>query len=230
MKKILFPLALLILPILSSAQTANNPFEKYGLKKVMMATSSKGEFEEFHQNKDIVEIGSVFYNTKTKEVIGYIEEEMDADISAPTPAMSIDPLCEKYYWISPYAYCLNNPVRFIDPDGRDVWEIDDQGEIINRIKDKTQDAFYMVAKNDDGNYQRKTGSEGKEIGISFDYGMVTSVQEKNVKTDAGEQKMTMFNITGDDKATQLFEFMANPGVTTNVEWSLDRIGTENVLY
>lgn len=30
----------------------------------------------------------------------------------------IDPLCEKYYSISPYAYCANNPVNRIDPDGR----------------------------------------------------------------------------------------------------------------
>ena len=32
---------------------------------------------------------------------------------------SPDPLCEKYYNISPYAFCNNNPVTFIDPDGRD---------------------------------------------------------------------------------------------------------------
>lgn len=31
----------------------------------------------------------------------------------------IDPLCEKYYSTSPYAYCHNNPVMFLDPDGRD---------------------------------------------------------------------------------------------------------------
>ena len=30
----------------------------------------------------------------------------------------MDPLCEKYYDISPYAYCGNNPVNAIDPDGR----------------------------------------------------------------------------------------------------------------
>ncbi len=32
---------------------------------------------------------------------------------------TVDPHCEKYYWISPYAYCLNNPIRLIDLDGRD---------------------------------------------------------------------------------------------------------------
>ena len=33
----------------------------------------------------------------------------------------MDPLCEKYYSTSPYAYCDNNPVNAIDPDGRYVW-------------------------------------------------------------------------------------------------------------
>jgi RHS repeat-associated protein len=31
---------------------------------------------------------------------------------------TIDLLAEKYYDVSPYAYCLNNPVKYIDPDGR----------------------------------------------------------------------------------------------------------------
>jgi len=31
-----------------------------------------------------------------------------------------DPLAEKYYHISPYAYCLNNPIFYVDPDGREV--------------------------------------------------------------------------------------------------------------
>jgi len=32
----------------------------------------------------------------------------------------MDPLCEKYYNVSPYAYCGNNPVRYIDPDGKKI--------------------------------------------------------------------------------------------------------------
>ena len=31
----------------------------------------------------------------------------------------IDPLCEKYYRVSPYVYCANNPVKLVDPDGKD---------------------------------------------------------------------------------------------------------------
>ena len=38
-----------------------------------------------------------------------------------------DPLAEKYYSISPYVYCVNNPVRHIDPNGMEVsdedWDI-----------------------------------------------------------------------------------------------------------
>lgn len=32
---------------------------------------------------------------------------------------SVDPMAEKYYSISPYVYCSNNPINQIDPDGRD---------------------------------------------------------------------------------------------------------------
>ena len=32
----------------------------------------------------------------------------------------IDPLAEKYYSISPYAYVLNNPLKYIDPNGESV--------------------------------------------------------------------------------------------------------------
>ncbi len=158
-------------------------------------------------------------------------------LDSATPTWTTpDPLAEKYYNMSPYAYCAGNPVRFIDPDGRDIWEINSEGEIINRIKDKTQDAFYMVAKDADGNYQRTqtTDTEGNtiDVGISFEYGTVTGVRTTtvNVKNSYGSitpTKLTTFEMKGDDKATQLFEFMANPSETTNVEWSHAKVGTES---
>jgi RHS repeat-associated protein len=33
---------------------------------------------------------------------------------------AVDPLTEKYYSTSAYGYCLNNPVKYIDPDGKDA--------------------------------------------------------------------------------------------------------------
>jgi hypothetical protein len=103
------------------AQTSKNPFSKLGYKKHISYTSSKGQFEEFHGNPDVVEIGSVYFNTKIKKVVGYVNEEKEnAEVATATSAMSVDPLCEKYYWITPYAYCMNNPVKYVDPDGRVV--------------------------------------------------------------------------------------------------------------
>lgn len=34
--------------------------------------------------------------------------------------MSVDPLAEKYPNINAYAYCAQNPVNLIDPNGKDI--------------------------------------------------------------------------------------------------------------
>ena len=31
--------------------------------------------------------------------------------------LTLDPLANKYYGISPYAFCANTPINFVDPDG-----------------------------------------------------------------------------------------------------------------
>ena len=44
----------------------------------------------------------------------------------------MDPLCEKSYNVSPYVYCHSNPVKRIDPDGKDDFELQKNGQLILR--------------------------------------------------------------------------------------------------
>jgi hypothetical protein len=48
--------------------------------------------------------------------------------------LTIDPLAEKYYSVSPYAYCLNNPVRYLDPTGMDPEDNEWHRDIFQWIK------------------------------------------------------------------------------------------------
>ncbi len=46
--------------------------------------------------------------------------------------LSVDPMSDKYPNISPYAYCMWNPVKLVDPDGKEVdddWYMTKSGEV-----------------------------------------------------------------------------------------------------
>ncbi len=49
----------------------------------------------------------------------------EARYYAPPTFTSRDPLFEKYFWMTPYAYCANNPVKYVDPDGEEIAPIYD---------------------------------------------------------------------------------------------------------
>ena len=103
---------------LQAQHSEGNPFARLGYKADVYTF---GEKEEFHDQEEIVEIGDVLFNTKNNEVVGFAEDtDSLIELKPELQSMSIDPHCEKYYSISPYVYCMNNPVKYIDPNGKDA--------------------------------------------------------------------------------------------------------------
>lgn len=58
--------------------------------------------------------------------------------------MNIDPLAEKYLSISTYAYCANNVVNDVDPNGKDIVYINASGTESHRIKDDKVHSTYIM--------------------------------------------------------------------------------------
>ena len=48
--------------------------------------------------------------------------------------LSVDPMSDKYPNISPYNYCMWNPIKVVDPNGMDTIVFDGNGNFSNRIK------------------------------------------------------------------------------------------------
>ncbi len=74
-----------------------------------------------------------------------------------------DPLAEKYYHISPYAYCAGDPVNLVDSDGMETRVILYNGEyqVIGGILNDDLN-IYEYHMDEDGNYTVR----GESIGLS----------------------------------------------------------------
>ena len=122
MKKLLLFIALFA--GLISLQAQDNPFSEYGYQP-KIATLSNGQFIESFDNDTIVQIGSVLFNTKSKQIIAFVEydtlySEATLEPDIVSRWMSPDPLASEFPSRSPYEAFASNPIYFLDPDGQAV--------------------------------------------------------------------------------------------------------------
>ena len=110
------------LPIQTKDHTPK-AFVNIDSKDTRYATLSWGLFEEVHRPKPTEKYHRTLFDTKTKKVIGFTEEDtlynkypMDMVVFA----WSVDPLASKYPQLSPYTAFANNPILFVDADGREI--------------------------------------------------------------------------------------------------------------
>jgi hypothetical protein len=80
--------------------------------------------------------------------------------------MSVDPLAEKYPNISSYVYCADNPVKFVDPTGMNIYNVNKAGTI-TCVK-QTKDIFDMLYTSDDYNKKRINGKKIENQNILSD--------------------------------------------------------------
>ena len=76
----------------------------------------------------------------------------------------MDPLCEQYPHLSPYAYCAGNPVRYVDPDGREWITVKYKNDSFffydDRIKSQDDISKYYYGGSSSNNWISYYGSEG----------------------------------------------------------------------
>jgi hypothetical protein len=101
---------------------AGNPFAQFGYK-ARIATLSKGKYLEFHDLDSIVTIGTVRWHVYKNEIVGRIVQDSLNPDAQPIGDragrwISPDPLSEEFPSWSPYNMCFDNPMKFVDPDGR----------------------------------------------------------------------------------------------------------------
>ena len=95
---------------------------------------------------------------------------------------TVDPSSENYYAFNPYSYCVNNPIKYIDPDGKDfiIWYKDSNGKQAyfsfngknaamapnNSFVNAVVEAYFYNSKNGGGEYAQKIVTNAKlKVGI-----------------------------------------------------------------
>jgi len=151
MKKLLFFLTSVVMFGQLSAQ---DPYKDLGIKdnEIEYLTLSKGRYDEFHGYNEYETVGSAVIDMQTNKIVRFLDKdsvmnEAFYEFDMTTRFLTIDPLAAKYFQLSPYAYCANNPITYIDPDGMQIVGAtsDDakkaQQDINDMFKDKKFDQF-----------------------------------------------------------------------------------------
>ena len=124
---------------------------------------------------------------------------------------SVDPLAEKYAGVSPFAYCLNNPIKYVDPDGRDIvlpkgTSTKDTYTILGNLQKLTNDKLvYSTQK--DGSIRikiaslAKSGTENKVTGTRLIRELNSSDKTVTIMIQAGRNDATADNRTDAQNGT-----------------------------
>ena len=146
----------------------------------------------------------------------------------PPTFTSRDVLFEEKPWLTPYGYCRNNPVIYIDPSGNDEWKLDKTG-YVTCIKNTNDNFDRLYAVKDDGDIQEDNYLD-MEKGILSNHDIVDDILCQSSDGTTFKASIQIFGNFGESSsATSFFKFVAK---NTFVEWSIVSgvIGDKNAFF
>ena len=131
--------------------------------------------------------------------------------------LSVNPMSDKYPYQSGYVYCGNNPIKVVDPNGEDEWDLEKDGTLSQRPNGRT-DVDIIHAKDKNGN----------NIERYYKAGTINYRAQCDEKYDNGVGWFTsdMMEFKDVETAMDFFEFAAN---NSDVEWALKISPTKNFV-
>jgi hypothetical protein len=144
----------------------------------------------------------------------------------------MDPLCEKYYSISPYAYCLNNPIKYVDPNGESV-HLNRIGDVVAEYDDDDDGVYthHDLSNWDNESTLAKSGQGIRNIGdLGGTIDMIDLLENRLAFSKELALNMNIVDFGLMVKAESDWDLKANTNTIWGVAWKFDGESKHKTMF